>query len=90
MAITFVQERKKQRYLIIIFVIILLVTAVVWWRGFFKKEKILFPIPVAPAPKEVKINLNLLGSDTIKELETFLDIATFEGAAGRENPFISY
>lgn len=89
MAIKFVKEKRKQKYLILIFIIVLLAIGAVWYFGYFREEKSITQT-VETAPKEVRINLNLLGGQEIKSFQFFREIIPFKGKTGRENPFLSY
>jgi len=90
MAVKFIKERKKQRYLIIGFGIMLVVISVVLWLGYFKKEKPIAPsVSVAPL-REIKINFEVLENPFLKELQPFVEISSFVGEKGRENPFLPY
>jgi Na+/melibiose symporter-like transporter len=91
MSVNFVQEKKRQKYLIIFFVIIVLITVIVLWFGYFKKEKPVSP-PVSASPyyAEIKIDFAALENDFLKELQPFEKAPPFEGAKGRNNPFLPY
>ena len=86
MALIFVKEKRKQQYMFLAFFAVVLITAVVLWQGFLKKPKTA-ALPTAPR-REIKINFELLGSETIKKLQPFSPIPPFGGTAGRENPFL--
>jgi len=91
MAITFIQQRQKQKYLILLTIILVIITLVFIWQNFLAKPK--EPIPSEEkvfTPKELKINFETLNSPILKELQPFEEIPPFEGAIGRENPFIPY
>ncbi len=92
MAIAFAEEKKRQKRLLAVFVILLLATAgiLVWW--FVRKNS---PIDIAsqallPSYRRVDIDLKILESQTLKDLEVFEGIKPFEGEVGRENPFLPY
>jgi len=101
MAIVFTKQKKKQSTLIIVLAFVVIITIIVLWQGFFEKETPAFPEEVfRPAPKEIKINFEILEHPKIKELQPFTEIEPFKEVPptedepgkkiGRENPFIPY
>ncbi len=89
MALSFIKQKEKQRYFVFIFLVLLFFIAIVLGRGYFFKGEESAPVVVKPEPREIKINFELLGSDTVKALEVFDMISRIEGG-GRANPFIPY
>jgi len=89
MAVKFIKQRKKQKYLILIFIAVLLITSFVLWFGFFKKEET-STLTAAIAPREIKIDFEVLNNPLLKELKPFIKVFPFEGLVGRENPFLPY
>ena len=89
MAVKFIKQRKKQKYLILIFIAVLLITSFVLWFGFFKKEEI-STLTAAIAPREIKIDFEVLNNPLLKEFKPFIKVFPFEGLVGRENPFLPY
>lgn len=88
MAFPFFQQRKKQKYLSWILVIAILIGALWFGRNYLVK-----PLPPAPPPpkeKKTEINLEILKSPLLQELQSFEEILPFEGETGRENPFLPY
>lgn len=88
MVLPFLETRKKQKYLSWVLLIIILIGAL--WFG---KNYLVKPLPPPlPSPKEkkVEINLEILNSPILQELQPFEEISPFEGETGRENPFLPY
>ena len=89
MAITFPQQKKRQLYLILVLGVFILITLIVIWYGFFlKRPNILLPETLRP--QTIDINFKALDDPRLEELQSFKQISSFEGEAGRENPFIPY
>lgn len=90
MAIIFVKERKKQKKLIIIFIGIILITLFILWQFYFKAEEPPFRVELMPIKKEIRIDLSILETPFLNQLQSFEEIKPFEDEIGRENPFIPY
>jgi hypothetical protein len=60
------------------------------WQGVLKERfsKIKEALTPSPEPKKIEINLEVLKSPILKELQSFEEIKPFEGKIGRENPFL--
>ncbi len=90
MAINFSQKRKKQNFLVLIFFILIVAIFIILWQGRLAKIKIAVPQKSTPQLPTIEINYELLKGSFLKDLKLFEDIKSFEGQAGRENPFIPY
>jgi len=59
----------------------------------FGQNYLVKPVP-SPSPppqkKTIEINLKVLESPALQELQIFEEIPPFEGEIGRENPFLPY
>jgi len=84
-----IKEEKRQKYFLVTFLIIVLITFLILWQGFFKKGKIV-PVVEVLAPREIKINFEVLEKPALKELKLLEKISPFEETIGMENPFLSY
>ena len=84
-----IKEKKRQKYSLVIFLIIALIIFLILWQGFFKKGKTVLVVEML-APREIKINFEVLKKPALKELKLFEKISPFEETIGRENPFLSY
>jgi len=83
------RERKKQRYLFFVLGIAIFGIIFFVWYTYFAKPRL--PAPSLPSPPpEIKINFEVLEAPILKEFQPFGEIPPFEGAIGRENPFIPY
>lgn len=91
MAVDFIQQRKRQKYLFPIALIIIIVVFIILWFGYFKKEEpVSAPEVLGSVLREIKINFDILENPLLKKLQPFMKVPSFEGEAGRDNPFISY
>jgi len=90
MAITFVEERKKQKKLLIIFGFLIAITVVILAQWLLKRIPLSFMTggQIPPTFKKIEIDLTILESNNLKDLEPFEEIKPFEGKIGRENPFL--
>ncbi|MDP2926687.1 MAG: hypothetical protein Q8N65_00905 [bacterium] len=87
MAIVFSEQKKRQQYLILVFTIVILATAIVFWFGVFKKPTESPPLP-SLSIRKVEINFKVFDQPLLSELELFEEVPVFEGAFGRNNPFL--
>ena len=91
MPVDFIQQRKRQKYLLPIALVVIVITFIILWFGYFKKEEpVSAPEVSGSALREIKINFDILENPLLKKLQPFMKVPSFEGEAGRSNPFISY
>ena len=97
MAIVFLQQKKAQRNLIIVFIAIIIITAfIIWWGAFREGKELPTEEVFSPYQKEVEIDLDVLKSSDLKELQSFSEIKSLsevpeiEGEIGRVNPFLPF
>ncbi len=97
MAIVFLQQKKAQRNLIIVFIAIIIITAfIVWWGALREGKELPTEEVFSPYQKKVEIDLDVLKSSDLKELQSFSEIKPLsevpeiEGEIGRVNPFLSF
>lgn len=90
MAVRFLQQKKRQKYLILIFILIVLVTVSIWYFGFLKEKSPASTSAPSFILRDIEIDLELLGSQEMKKLQSFKEIILFKGKIGRENPFLPY
>ena len=70
---------------------VIVIAFIVLWFGYFREEKpVSVPEVSGPALREIKINFDILENPLLKKLQPFIGTPSFEGEAGRSNPFISY
>ena len=89
MTIDLIQKRKIQKYLILVLAVVILITLNIYW-WFYLREPVLPSVkPLKLAPK-IEVNLDLLKSPFVQELEPFEGIKPFTDKIGRENPFLMF
>ncbi len=88
MAIATKTEEKKQKLLLILLIIIILLIIFVGYFSFFysPREK----MKSIPSFRKIKIDFSIFEREIFKNLQPFIEIPSFEGKFGRENPFIPY
>lgn len=91
MAVQYIREKTKQRYFLISFGFIILITIIVLWFGFFKDSfsfqselPVSYPTVLRSA---INIDFDFLTSQTLKDMDVFNQVSSFEGKVGKENPF---
>ena len=88
MALTLFNKEKKRQYLYWILLVVILAGTIWLGRNYLVKP---VPPPVQPPKKKtVEINLAILDSEAVRNLQPFEEILPFEDEVGRENPFLPY